>query len=158
MNAFDVRLASKSDLPALSAIEDNSFTAPYPASIWERLLDDCPESFYVATDPERKLVGYCVSSLSGQLAHLISLAVHPKFRRKGVATILLQETLRFLTAHNAVELVLEVNPKNADAIQLYSKLGFEKIGLMEKYYSDGSDAVTMRLKVNMPGSKAAGIH
>jgi ribosomal-protein-alanine N-acetyltransferase len=155
MNAFNVRLASKSDLPALSAIEDDSFAAPYPASLLERLLSYCPESFYVATDEAQKLVGYCVSSLNGEAAHLISIAVHPKFRGRGVATILLRETLKFLMTQNVVELFLEVNGKNTDAIALYSKLGFERTEIVKKYYSDGSDAVRMSLRVNVLSSKLA---
>ncbi len=155
MNAFILRLASISDLPALSAIDDDSFTAPYPPPILERLLNECPESFYVATDEAQRLVGYCVSSLHGEVAHLISIAVHPKFRRKGIATILLRETLRFLMTRNIVEFSLEVNRKNTEAISLYSKLGFERTGMLEKYYSDGSDAVRMRLRLNLPNSKPA---
>lgn len=155
MNAFSVRLASISDLPALSAIDDDSFAAPYPPSLLERLLNDCPESFYVATDEAQKLVGYCVSSLHGEAAHLVSIAVHPKFRRKGIATILLRETLRFLMTHNILELLLEVNRKNTEAIAFYSRLGFEKTGMLKKYYSDGSDAVRMRLKLNVSNSKLA---
>lgn len=96
-----------------------------------------------------------MSSLHGEAAHLVSIAVHPKFRRKGIATILLRETLRFLMTHNILELLLEVNRKNTEAIAFYSRLGFEKTGMLKKYYSDGSDAVRMRLKLNVSNSKLA---
>ena len=145
LNPFRTRLASLSDLPAICAIEDNSFHAPYPQSLLKRLLEDCSQSFFVALDNEGSLVGYCVISLSPDSAHLISIAVHSRLRRKGVATLLLQRTVEYLSSHNVDELRLEVGVNNMEALSLYGKLGFEKMGLLKAYYSDGSDAVSMRL-------------
>ena len=145
LNKFHIRLALLSDLPAICAIEDNSFPTPYPTSLLERLLEDCFESFFVATDEVGKLVGYCVCSLSRESAHLISIAVQTDYRRRRVATTLLHRAIEFLIEQSIVELQLEVNLKNVDAVSLYSKLGFEIIEVLKGYYSDGSDAIRMRL-------------
>ena len=155
MNAFKVRLASISDLAALSIIEDASFAAPYPPSLLERLMKDCPASFFVATQESGELVGYCVSSLGRNSAHLISVAVRTGFRREGIATMLLRRTIDFLVAHSVVEFWLEVNPKNKAAIALYAKIGFEKTGILKGYYSDGADAMTMRLITSSSSSNLA---
>jgi ribosomal protein S18 acetylase RimI-like enzyme len=63
--------------------------------------------------------------------------------------MLLQRTIEHLMAH-IDEFLLEVNPKNMEAIALYAKLGFEKTAVLERYYSDGSDAVRMRLVLRGP--------
>ena len=150
MNRFYIRLASLADLPAISAIEDNSFPTPYPLSLLERLMENYPKSFFVATDQVGGLVGYCVFSLGRKLAHLISIAVQTDYRKRGVATSLLHRAIEFLIEQSIPELWLEVNPKNADAVNLYSKLGFEKIGVLKGYYSDGADAIRMRLTLRDP--------
>lgn len=46
----------------------------------------------------------------------------------------------------AAELVLlEVRASNSPALALYTSLGFERVGLRKRYYSDGEDAVLMTL-------------
>ena len=140
LSPFHIRLASLSDLSAICRIENNSFPTPYPRSLLKRLLDDCSDGFFVATDDAGKLVGYCVCSSSSRSAHLISIAVHTDCRRKGVATSLLLGVVGSLKEHDVVELWLEVNLKNVAAVTLYSKLGFEKMAMLKGYYSDGSDA------------------
>jgi ribosomal-protein-alanine acetyltransferase len=113
-------------------------------------LEDCSESYFVATDQGEKLVGYCVCSLGPKSAHLISIAVQTDYRRRAVATTLLHRVIEFLKEQSIVELWLEVKPKNVKAISLYSKLGFERTELLKGYYSDGSDAVGMRLTTTRP--------
>jgi len=113
-------------------------------------LQDYHENFYVATDKGGKLVGYCVCTTGRNLAHLISIAVQIDYRKRGVATALLQKAIEFLVEHNILELWLEVNPKNVDALSLYSKMGFEKMEVQKRYYSDGSDAIRMRLTMREP--------
>ena len=96
------------------------------------------------------MVGYCVCLSRRKLAHLISIAVQTDYRKRGVATSLLHRTIEFLMEQSIPELWLEVNLKNVDAVSLYSKLGFEKTGVLKGYYSDGSDAIRMRLTMRAP--------
>jgi ribosomal-protein-alanine N-acetyltransferase len=145
LNHFQTRLASLSDLAEICAIEDSSFSTPYPPSLLERLLQECSQSFFVATNDEGKLLGYCVCSPKGKSAHLISVAVNSNFRRKGVATSLLRRAIESLTASGADEFWLEVKKNNLEAIGLYLKFGFRNTGVLKAYYSDGSDAVRMHL-------------
>ena len=44
--------------------------------------------------------------------------------------------------------ILEVSRDNLPAIALYRKLGFRESGLRKKYYPDGSDAYTMRMRIS----------
>jgi len=69
--------------------------------------------------------------------------------------MLLRRTIDFLVAHSVVEFWLEVNPKNKAAIALYAKIGFEKTGILKGYYSDGADAMTMRLITSSSSSNLA---
>lgn len=145
LNRFQTGLASLSDLAAICAIEDSSFSTPYPPSLLERLLQECSQSFFVAINDAGKLLGYCVCSIKGKSAHLISVAVNSNFRRKGVATALLRRAIESLKASGVDEFWLEVKKNNLEAIGLYLKFGFKNTGVLKAYYSDGSDAVRMHL-------------
>ena len=150
MANFKFRRAVNEDLLEISRIEEGTFPNPYPHFLMERLIQDFPETFLVASDQSGGIAGYCVSSVEGTSAHLISIAVVKNLRRKGIATELLKNQLVLLEGHGVQELWLEVSTKNREAIDLYLKLGFSKTGVVEHYYSDGSAALKMRLVI--PGA------
>jgi len=92
-------------------------------------------------------VGYCVCSKEGKLAHLISIGVLREYRRRKVATSLIQALLVQLGSRIR-ELWLEVNTANQEAVKFYEGFGFRSIMIIENYYSDGSPALRMRLALN----------
>lgn len=143
-----IRPASAGDLQGICLIEDDSFSDPYPRYLLKKLLQDAGSVFLVAENPSGKLVGYCVSSIEGGLAHLISIAVLPGDRKKGVATALLRSFVEFLEARGAAEVWLEVKQGNKEALSLYEKFGFARAMILENYYSDGSSAMRMRMSVS----------
>ena len=49
---------------------------------------------------------------------------------------------------NLVSITLEVNENNLDAIKLYEKFGFEKLGIRKKYYNNTDNALIMTKKLN----------
>jgi ribosomal-protein-alanine N-acetyltransferase len=136
-----------SDLPAICAIEDDSFPSPYPRFLLQRLLQYYGDRFFVAVIENSELIGYCVCSTEGESAHLISIAVHRDFRRRGYGTALLQKVITNVAEDGVGELWLEVSVKNTEAISVYTKTGFERLQEIPNYYSDGSGAVRMRLKI-----------
>ena len=150
MNRFHTRLASLSDLAEICAIEDTAFTEPYPRSLLEQLVRECSQSFFVATNDAEQILGYCVCTISGRSAHLISIAVDSNLRRKGLGTTLLRRAIESLTAIGVHELWLEVKTDNLEAIGLYRNFGFKTEGLLKAYYSDGSDALRMNLILRPP--------
>ncbi len=149
MNEFRIRLAKMTDLHNICVIEDDSFQEPYPPSLFEKLLHECPTSFFVAASQPDRLVGYCVSSINGKFAHLISIAVLRDQRGKGVGSALLDTLLKRLEARGVKELNLEVNVQNREAIALYVRRGFVEGVIVGKYYEDGSAALKMHLDLNL---------
>lgn len=149
MNSIRIRLATQADLDSIYRIEDDSFPDPYPNHLLDRLLLDWPGTFFVAETQSGKIVGYCVSSKDRKVAHMISIGVLQEYRRQGIGTRLIRASL--LNHGSRIdEMRLEVKQGNADAIRLYEQLGFRQLGLIKKYYSDGSAAVKMRLAVRNP--------
>ena len=72
-------------------------------------------------------------------------AVAPAARRQRVATAMLQEAIVRLAAAGAFVVFLEVSVKNTAGLGLYTKCGFTQVGRRPHYYSDGADALVMRL-------------
>jgi ribosomal-protein-alanine acetyltransferase len=68
--------------------------------------------------------------------HILTIDVAPAYRRKGVAQKLLQEIETTLRGIDIQECRLEVRENNAAALNLYQKLGYTKLGKLEKYYGD----------------------
>jgi len=68
--------------------------------------------------------------------HIITVNVAPTYRRKGIASKMLQETEAILKGKGITECHLEVREDNSAALKLYQNSGYQKIGRLEKYYSD----------------------
>ncbi len=78
------------------------------------------------------------------VGHLVSIAVKPGYRRRGIGSMLLGETLRVMKNVYSVDAIyLEVRVSNIPAISLYEKYGFKKARRIRGYYRDGEDAFVM---------------
>ena len=89
--------------------------------------------WFVALEGER-VVGYVGSQTVIDESDMMNIAVHPDFRRRGIAEALitaLEEALREKGSH---ALTLEVRASNTPAIALYEKLGFVQAGIRKNYY------------------------
>ena len=104
-----------------------------------------PLSYWlVALDCDR-VAGYVGSqSVMGE-SDMMNVAVHPDFRRQGVAEKLVLELVAALAKNDNHCLTLEVRSSNVSAISLYEKLGFAQIGLRKNYYRNPKeDALILR--------------
>ncbi len=69
-----------------------------------------------------------------QYGHIITINVKPSYRRKGIATKLLQEIESILKQKGIIESRLEVREDNNAALKLYQKFGYLKVSKLERYY------------------------
>lgn len=133
------------DIPAIVAIERLSFSTP-----WSRVafLSEIgkPFSFTRVASSEDTIAGYiCVNHILDE-AHIMNLAVHPGFRRLGIATRLLKEALKELKRKGADFFYLEVRSSNLAARKFYERSGFRVVGRRKNYYqSPEEDALLMTL-------------
>lgn len=79
------------------------------------------------------------------VAHVLTLDVDPRFRRRGLGEALLREVLSRLAEDGARETRLEVDVTNAAAIAFYERLGFRTLRRLENYYAAGRPALEMGL-------------
>jgi ribosomal-protein-alanine N-acetyltransferase len=130
-----IRPFSFSDLDSILKIENQSFPkSPYDRATFVNLHYLYPETFLVYVDiddgPKENILGYIIFSRDG---HIISIAVHPRHRKKGIGTQLLQRAIK--TPH-LKKVWAEVRRSNRVAQAFYSKMGFQIIGTIPNYYGN----------------------
>ena len=140
-----IRRAGLTDVRSLWEIEKLSFPAPW--SLWVFLMEysNSTSTTLVAGPPPPepwKTWGYVIYWVVAEEMHLLNLAVHPAYRRRGIARALLTAALERSRGQGATVAWLEVRPSNTAALALYQSFGFEEIGVRSGYYSDnGEDAL-----------------
>jgi ribosomal-protein-alanine N-acetyltransferase len=80
-------------------------------------------------------------------AEVLTLAVIPAMRRRGVASALLHRAMAEAATRGAGSVFLEVSTRNAGAQALYRQLGFTEVGRRRRYYPDGSDALVLSVQL-----------
>jgi ribosomal-protein-alanine N-acetyltransferase len=124
---IEVRPATSADLDRIWAIQSTA----REASQWHRddyLGFDCRLAIW-----DGEIAGFLVSR---EVAHrereILNVAVHPEFRRLGVAKSLIRSEIeRFPGDH-----FLEVRASNSAARKLYEQLGFKEVGVRPGYYDN----------------------
>src|SRR5262249_54494503 len=91
--------------------------------------------------------GMLLGCIVADQAEVLTLAVVPQARRRGIGAGLLQKAMALATERGGATLFLEVATSNAAALALYRRRGFVGIARRQRYYADGSDALVMRVKL-----------
>ncbi len=127
---------------ALARLHAASFTRPRPWSAEEFAGLLAGPGAFLLSDPHGFLLGRAIADE----AELLTLAVDPAHRRKGIAARLLAGFSTRAAALGATTAFLEVASDNAAARALYVGAGWAQAGLRRNYYAPGIDAVVMRLR------------
>lgn len=91
--------------------------------------------------------GFIVLRRAADEAEVLTLAVDPHHRRKGIAQALLDHGFEHLVGDGVTEIFLEVAVDNAAAQSLYTKCGFKEVARRPRFYRSGADAIVMRVTV-----------
>ncbi|HUI86561.1 MAG TPA: GNAT family N-acetyltransferase [Nitrososphaerales archaeon] len=135
-----VRPCRIGDLDRVVAIENESFTDPYPWAEFAAHILSRRSGFVVACI-DGEVAGYVLAAreASGE-GWIKSIAVIPRFRRSGVGAALVEAAMGSLAGCDRVRLL--VRRSNEAAMALYRKFSFGETGVViERYYPDGEDAV-----------------
>ena len=98
----------------------------------------------VAVEDDR-VAGYIGSQTVPDESDMMNVAVHPDFRRRGIAESLVMDLCGALREQGSISLTLEVRASNEPAKALYEKLGFEQVGRRPNYYRNPKeDALILR--------------
>lgn len=108
---------------------------------------DNPLSFWLVADDNGRVAGYVGSQTVMDETDMMNVAVHPDYRKQGIATALIVGLVGELRKKGSHCLTLEVRASNENAISLYRKLDFQQIGLRKNYYHNPKeDALILRME------------
>ncbi len=138
-----VRDAVIDDLDAIVKLENNSFPEDRVSRRSFAYHLRAPQRPVIAATIDGALAGYVLIALRrrGRSARIYTIAVHPRFARRGVGAALLAAAEKFACRHDRLAVTLEVRYDNAPAIALYEKCSYRLFGEHEDYYSDGATAL-----------------
>lgn len=143
-----LRSATSCDATALAAIHAQCFDH----EVWDKAaiagLLATPGCFALV---EEDLTGFILLRGAAEEVELLTLAVAPATRRRGLATCLVSRACDAAAERGAVAMFLEVNSRNIPAIALYKRLGFIQVGLRKAYYATPhgmrEDALVLRADI-----------
>lgn len=125
-------------------IERRSFTDPWSREMFRSELQVGGGTFARMAERDGRLLGYSLSVLVADEAHLGNLAVHPDARGAGVGQALLDDLLLAAEKRRAVRLTLEVRESNERARKFYYRNGFIDVAIRKNYYRNPvEDAIVM---------------
>lgn len=137
----------KDDINQILEIEKISFPTPWHGYIFELELKK-PRTLQLVSKSDDRVTGYIISWMMFDEIHILNVAVHPNFRRRGIARRLICEVIDYFYPLGARSVILEVRINNKAAKNLYKSLGFETLRIRKKYYTDtGEDAIVMNLEL-----------
>ena len=144
-NKVEIRRLELRDLNAIERIERDSYPTPWSRSMFAGELAKPSSLSLGAFDPETgDLLGYLIISRYVDAWHVMNLAVAPGFRRRRIASGLLDRLFELTAGEDRRGYTLEVRVSNDVAIRLYEQAGFRARGVRRGYYTDNrEDALIM---------------
>ncbi len=141
---MNIRTAGIEDLPVVQEVENACFHEErYSTEDLSAILGE--EGFDTLLAEDGRTMGAAIVNYRPELvaAQLVSLAVLPPYRGKGVARALLREAESLVRSRGARLMVLQVGTVNVPAMNLYVHHGFRIEGMIGDYYGPGRDAFFM---------------
>lgn len=143
-----IRKMEDDDIPSVLEIESKNYHFPWSEDIFKDCFTAIHYTCWVCEDNEN-IVGYAILSVAAGEAHIMNISVDPEVQGLGVGRKIMEHLINF-ARKKAETMFLEVRPSNKGAIALYSKLGFNEIGVRKDYYpaeNGREDAVMLALEL-----------
>jgi len=139
-----MRVATENDVKALAEMDKICFKAPWSEQSFFEEITTNKIAKYIVAEIDDKIVGYAGIWLILDEGHITNVAVHPDYRRKGIAKAIISEIMAISEEAGANLFTLEVRASNESAILLYEGFDFIQVGIRKGYYEDnGEDAIIM---------------
>lgn len=136
-------------VPQIAELEKLCFNDPWSENSIASELDNRLSCWLVAIADD-KVVGYVGSQTVLGETDMMNIAIHPDYRKHGIATELISALIEALNERGSHSLMLEVRTYNEPAKSLYLKMGFDVVGVRKNYYRNPrEDALILRKEWNL---------
>ena len=141
--------ADASQAELLASLHARAFPKPWSAAEIAKLMENPSVFAILSRDPEPQ--GFVIAWAIAADSEILTLAVTPDARRKGIGSALVTAASVAALVRGAATMHLEVGETNAAALALYKKLGFEQAGRRSAYYAGEGGAVdALVMRRNLP--------
>ena len=137
-----IRKATFRDFRRLCKLERICFKSGFGREQIQSLLLNS-NAFTIVFEDGKRILGSLILYADGGSARILTLSVHPTFRRRGIGRRLMLEAELVIQFLKLPKVVLEVSTKNSPAVALYRSLGYQLDGIIENYYAWEDDAYSM---------------
>ena len=146
---IEIRKMESGDVSGIAELEKLCFNDPWSENSISSELDNKLSLWLVAIE-SGCVVGYVGSQTVLGETDMMNIAIHPDYRKRGIAASLITELIDALGKRGSHSLMLEVRASNLPAILLYQKLGFCEVGRRRNYYRNPKeDALILRREWNL---------
>lgn len=138
---------SQKHLDDVYELEKICFSSPWSREDLEKQIN-IDTSYFLVAEVDGKAVGYMGLQIFSGEGYVTNVAVLPEYRHQGIAAALIEKQLE-----NPMDFItLEVRQSNIPAINLYTKMGFESVGIRPNFYSNPTEnAIIMTRNLNKKG-------
>ena len=142
---FHIREYRPPDFPSLCALDRLCFPEGIAYTPEEIALGLAQRgAFAWVAETEERVVAFVLAYQKKPLiGHIVTLDVHPDFRRQSIGCHLMDRAEQRLRDRGAERIILEVGVQNDTALRFYEKRGYLRQRILRRYYADGSDAYLM---------------
>ncbi len=141
---------SKMSLSNLEEIKDilfSEFDDFWTYTIFKSELQNPNSQYFIATT-NNEIVGFAGILKILDEIHITNIVTKISKRHQGIASKLLEKLIETSKSESATLITLEVNETNTNAIKLYEKYNFKKLGLRKNYYGQTKNALIMTKYLN----------
>jgi ribosomal-protein-alanine N-acetyltransferase len=135
----------------LAHLHARAFEKPWSVAEIAKLIDN--PAVFALVSRNREPEGFAMAWAAAGDAELLTVAVAPELRRKGVGASLVSAAGVTALARGAASMHLEVAENNRAARALYAKLGYNEAGRRRAYYAGEAgyvDAIVMKRMLARP--------
>lgn len=141
-----LRQAKSEDAKHIEKLEREIFNSGWTLENIQAMLNS--DAFAVVEEINDEIIGYASYYIHIDEGDINNIAVKESYRKQGKGKALVLALIDDAKSRNVKKLFLEVRENNTVAIKLYESLGFKKISVRKKYYSDGQDALIYQLIID----------
>ena len=127
-----LRPMCEDDLDRIMAIEQSAYEFPWTLGIFR----DCLRFGYTCMvyEDDQDILGYGLLSVGAGECHLLNICIAPCYQGRGYGSRLIDLLLDVARGRNARMAFLEVRVSNQAAFHVYTKMGFNELGVRKNYY------------------------
>lgn len=150
--AVQIRWMIRRDMPEVVWIEHMSHEFPWCEDDFVRCLRQ-RNCIGMVAESEERILGFLVYELLDDKLHILNMAVHPAYRRRGVGRQLVNRIIAKLSHHRRNRITLGVRETNLGAQLFFRSCGFRAVKVLRAHYPD-TDEDAYWFEYRLPGAES----